>query len=408
MTTRPRSPRESGFTLIELLVAVALAALISFCISFVSTQAQRVYIATTEKVEVYQKFRYSLNDIQDNLKNMILTADLEFFVDQQGQDLRGHWEEGEEYKESENLDGGRPRPTRYDEGAMVIQRTYRVEEDPSERDFDNYSIYFKCLTEVDGEFKVANVEYFLADPRELANGRDGRIGETVERNKKPGMDIPHSGFVLVKVIRSIEVPDINSPTSRTIDKKTVELCQNVTDLKFEYFYDNLLDAQPGRYVTPQMERDGEVRSETGIEKLSDGGLLKEFIYGGWQNIKKGSATPANRNVRTGDYLPAFFELGQTNAGINFSELTYRDTIYIWNEGAFTEFKNGEYTIKRNDRGRLFFVEEIDSSRWKGNQGGLRFRAGYVPSAFRVTIRVLNDKGEEPRILSVVVRPLRKN
>ena len=45
--------------------------------------------------------------------------------------------------------------------------------------------------------------------------------------------------------------------------------------------------------------------------------------------------------------------------------------------------------------------------WDGNQPGLRFRAGYIPSSLRVTLRVLDSKGVKPRILQMVVHPFRK-
>ena len=70
-----------GFTLLELLVALALAAVISLCITTVGQQAQEIYDATTSKVEVYQKFRYALHDMQETLDGMTVTSDLEFFVD---------------------------------------------------------------------------------------------------------------------------------------------------------------------------------------------------------------------------------------------------------------------------------------------------------------------------------------
>lgn len=402
-----RDQRQRGFTLLELLVAIALAALISTIISFVSTQGQKIYISTTEKVEVYQKFRYAFRDLERTLQNMIVTSDLEFFVDTPA-DIRGHWEEGEEYKQPENLAGGRPDPRRYDEGALVIERSYTVDGDVGEEEHDNFSIYFKAVTEVAGSMRVANVEYYLADPRELAEGRDGRIGKTVEANAKPGSEIAHLGFVLVKVIRYVDVPDINSPTDRTVKKSVVELCQNVTDFRVEYFYDNVFDAAPGGFVVPSMERDAEVRSETGVEVLADGGYLKEFLYGGWRTIRKGGASRSLRNTRTGDFIPVFFEVGSATSGINFSELRYGDTIYIWNEAGGSEFPNRDYTVQRNENGRLYFRESIDSSDWSANVTGLRFRAGYIPSQIRVTLQVLNDKGQEPRKQSLVVRPVRKH
>ncbi len=73
--------RESGFTLLELMVALALASVISLLISVVGTQAQNIYKATTAKVEVYQKFRYALSDIQKHLETAEVTTDLEYFIE---------------------------------------------------------------------------------------------------------------------------------------------------------------------------------------------------------------------------------------------------------------------------------------------------------------------------------------
>ena len=90
---------EQGFTLLELLVALTLAAVISLCISTVGTQAQRIYDTTTAKVEVYQKFRYALDDMEKTLRGWVPTTSLEFFVDQSQQSATvsgktGHWDEG--------------------------------------------------------------------------------------------------------------------------------------------------------------------------------------------------------------------------------------------------------------------------------------------------------------------------
>ncbi|MEE8143528.1 MAG: prepilin-type N-terminal cleavage/methylation domain-containing protein, partial [Planctomycetota bacterium] len=142
--------REQGFTLLELLVALALAAILSLCISTVGTQAQRVYDLTTAKVEVYQKFRYALKDMKVSLENMTPTSDLEFFVDSTsgGRGQNGHWDEGEEIKPpNPNLEGG---TAKYNEGALVIEREYEVKNEFSVASTHaNYSIYFKAPVEIE-------------------------------------------------------------------------------------------------------------------------------------------------------------------------------------------------------------------------------------------------------------------
>ena len=56
--------RRGGFTLVELLVALALAAVISVSIMFISTQARSAYQATVRKVEVYNSFRYAMQVVE--------------------------------------------------------------------------------------------------------------------------------------------------------------------------------------------------------------------------------------------------------------------------------------------------------------------------------------------------------
>ena len=118
-----RSPKaESGFTLLELLVALTLAAIISLIISQVGNDAQKMYDTTISTVETYQKFRYAMDDINENLSKMIPTASLEFYNDR-GR-TRGYWDEGEEIPNSfgPNMDGGVP--DEYDEAATVFERKY--------------------------------------------------------------------------------------------------------------------------------------------------------------------------------------------------------------------------------------------------------------------------------------------
>jgi len=68
----------------------------------------------------------------------------------------------------------------------------------------------------------------------------------------------------------------------------------------------------------------------------------------------------------------------------FPSLGLGDEIYIWNEGN-SDWPPGTYTIRRNQNGRLFFDESIDSADWdSANQPGLRFRAD-VPPQFAANI-----------------------
>ena len=55
------------------------------------------------------------------------------------------------------------------------------------------------------------------------------------------------------------------------------------------------------------------------------------------------------------------------------------------------------------RGLLEFQEDIDSTEWGGqSQSGILYKAPFLPSALRITIRVVDDRGENPRTLQRIV------
>ena len=55
--------RTPGFTLVELMVALALAAMISVSIMFISSQARDAYDGTVKKVDVFNRFRFGNSDL---------------------------------------------------------------------------------------------------------------------------------------------------------------------------------------------------------------------------------------------------------------------------------------------------------------------------------------------------------
>ncbi len=382
---------------------MALSAVLIGMIVAVSTGAQQIYDATSARVEVLQKARYVLNDVRDHLKGALVTSDLEFFTDTTGGNLarNGHWEEGEEIKDTSgpNLVGGRPQI--YDEGAHIIERQYTSSRFGGESTHANFSIYFKAPTVVKGQQRVANIEYYLADPVKFAAGETGKLGSVVDDN---------TNLALVKVVRYIDTDPENLHSQELkVKEARYELCPNVTDFKVEYFYDNTGDKRPGRFITPAEEARGEggLKSEQRLVQV-DGGYLKEFLYGGFkQNTTRGTAKPGQRQARTGLNRPPHFEVGDDR--LYFSELKFGDTLYIWTDGgAAARFPSGDYTVKRREIDRIYFQEAIDDSGWdNSDQGGLRFKAGYLPSTFRVTVRVLDDQGGEPRSISIVVQTYNK-
>ena len=395
---------ESGFTLLELMVALSLAAVISLSISSVGTQAQRIYEATTSKVDVYQKFRYALRDMETTLRGWEPTTSLEYFIDSNEQSNVGknsHWDDGEELSiKGPNLKGGDPE--RYDQGAKIFERQYMVVNGgPFDTTHDAFSIYFRGPVTIDGVTKLANVEYLLVDPSTLQRAEDdSRPVEIFPVGAdRDSMELEDNrNLVLLKVVRYLDINAENYDRAENVVKQTVtEICSGVTDLRIEYFYDNIFDQDPGAFCTPNTEQQllkSESRPEDGV---------KEFLYGGFNAPGRGTAVRGRRDVATGVDEPSYFQARGGADDNRFSQLSLGDSIYIWSDGS-TQFDVGEFTVRRNDNGKLYFEEPIDSTNWDSDQSSLRFRAAYIPSALRVSIRVLNDDGLEPRTLSVLVHP----
>ncbi len=391
---------ESGFTLLELLVALTLAAIISLIIAQVGNDAQKMYDTTTSTVETYQKFRYAMDDMKENLSKMVPTASLEFYVDR-GR-TRGYWDEGEEIPNSSgpNTDGGIP--DEYDEAASVFERKYEIEEGFSRPDEPiehwNDSVYFKAPVEINGIIRMANIEYYLADPK-LLEGNDSESGKI-----RAGAELSYSDsrrLVLLKSVRYLDFDDKNIDSSSVMVRKVVtELCSNVTDLRIEYFYDNRFDNRPGGFMNPSEELDtGKVRTEFKLIE-DNGSIVKTFLYGGFRSKERTTARAGIRELESGSFKPVLFNYASSK--LKFSQLKPGDKMYVWADGA-TSFPSGEFSVLTNSQGRIIFNESIPSSTWTGDPGGLRFRAPYVPPAFRISLRVLNEKGEEPRTLTSVIK-----
>jgi len=389
--------RESGFTILELLVSLTLATIISVAIATVGTQAQGIYRSTTSKVDVYQKFRYALDDIETTVRGWEPTTSLEFYVDtEQSGNIggkNGHWDQGEETSiKGPNLDGGLV--GEYDEGAKIMQRSYTFRSGPFESEHDAYKLYFRGPVEIGDSLKLANVEYLLVDPTTIEKGRRIEpVGEEVEDN---------TGLVLLKIVRYLDVNADNYDRSPdTVEERVTELCSNVTDFRVEYYYDNVFDSKPGFYCTP--ENEPELVESEGRPRDSGGYTIKEFLYGGFSRQLTGVAVRGRREASQGRDEPFYFNAPGGTDRNRFSQLTLGDPIYIWTTGA-TDFTPGEYTVRRNVNGQLYFQETVDSTIWNTDQSNLRYRAAFVPPSIRVSIRVLNDEGLEPRTLSVVIQP----
>jgi hypothetical protein len=96
-----------------------------------------------------------------------------------------------------------------------------------------------------------------------------------------------------------------------------------------------------------------------------------------------------------------------NAKIQFAELTQGSQIFAFTEAnrgivsrggnaptRNVQWPGGTYTVRTNMSGLLEFYEDIDSTNMQSEQQGpILYKAPFLPSALRVTMRVVDDKGE---------------
>jgi prepilin-type N-terminal cleavage/methylation domain-containing protein len=435
--------RSAGFTLVELLVALALAAIISVSIAVISSSAQKAYEETTRKVEIYNKFRFALLSLEQDLSKWIVTSNLEFFSDGKGAGARRNeqWDPGEELPDQKPddhgpgvIDGGIK--GEYDEFAYIQEQHYigaaiNDKGEEVKKVHDAYQIYFRTFTYIDGRMREANVEYKLLDPNHLDEYRNPQPPTEVDRK---GM----ADLALYKIVRYHDISyenDIAKPTANyVVTRRFIEVCTNITDFKVEYTADNRFNSRAtSGFRTPREDSREEGKpAEEEVRALRVAGLegqpggpayRKTFGYGSvkidrtYERATAFRAFFGDRQTRA-EHRPVRFGW-ERNPLIQFAELTPGDKIFIFtpaNRGAqgggaqapvgtitTQQMPSGTYTVKTNLAGRLELVEDVESTTWTRDQTGLYYKAAFLPEAVRISLRVVDDSEDrEPRTLQKVI------
>jgi prepilin-type N-terminal cleavage/methylation domain-containing protein len=448
----------AGFTLVELMVALALAALISVAISLISTTARRAYTETTKRVDVYNRFRLVFSTIERDFSAWIATQELEFYIDGRGGRERDfHWDPGEEVPDSRDdrgpgqVNGGMRKgvagaTSDYDEFAYILQRQYQSVEpsqvregDRSPKLHDAYQVYFKTLTFVDGAVREATVEYMLVDTG--AVDRDGNPVLVYGAPPEP-VDVKQENvrnLALYKVVRYfvIDKNTITNINQYPIRRRVVPVATNVTDFRLEYVVSNPYRTDrrgSPRFVTPEEDYKDPSEDATRPQLIQVSGTSAQVMYRkhfGYGSVRLDAEFPrATAFVdRRGDqglkgvsssHEPVRFGF-RSDPRIAFAELTEGDRIFVFTENSrggggvgsgnvqnLIRFPAGDYTVKSNLRGQLEFLEDIDTSTWADkDQPAIRYKAAYLPAALRITIRMVDDEGENPKTMQQVVWLRRK-
>lgn len=446
--------REVGFTLVELMVALALSALISVSIMFISSQARLAYDATMKKVDVYNRFRFIFKSIESDLKNWDPTSELEFYTDGRGRGAKVnyHWDPGEEVPDTQDslgfgvVDGGEAGA--YDEYARITEAQYKSREPFQLEDklHDCYQIYFRTLTFVNGAYRVANVEYMLVDPNYLDNN-DGLAPPSTSKGGPRKLDPPPrfvkpanvQNLTLIKVIRYLEISYKNLQTENItpVKRQVVEIASNVTDFRIEYLVDRDLRGRiPSEFRRPSEEFQKPTERAVMPRQVSGIGVTdsyaKIFGYGTVKLGEKTQLASAYPSVRGddnlakggqgGEHKPVRFGF-QGNQDIAFAQLTPGDKLFIFkgssrgeragggagaggvgaNLQQFIKFPDGDFTVKTNIDGLLELEQDVDSTDWNGQpQNQIYYKAAYLPPAIRLTLRIIDDKGENPKTLQKTI------
>ncbi len=440
MKSLARTPSTSsgsspGFTLVELLVALALAAIISMAIMFISSQARVAYEETSKKVDMAGQFRFIFRQIEEDFRNWEPTNDLEFFTDGRGQGgrLNGHWDPGEELPDTSDdfgrgvVDSGIA--GEYDEFAMLEQRHYVSRElgDSEDRIHDAYRAYFRTRLYIDGSVRQANVEYALLDPSALGPNEARRIPPPPTRVAPE--NVP--ALTLYKIVRYFDVNPrlINRPFDTPVVRRLIEVCNRVTDFRVEYMVEGTSRVAggfrtpeeeyrsfPEAVLRPQLVESLGVEGRPGYRKVFGYGSVKLNVTYPRAQLIPGLRADDGLAAAQSDNRPLRFGF-EGNPQICFAQIVPGDKIFVFTASDRAEaaaggaaeavasalnvlrFPSGDYTVRANIDGLLEFEEDVDTAAW-GTQrkSNMYYKAAYVPSAVRITIRMVDERGQNPKTM----------
>lgn len=423
----------SGFTLVELLVALALAAIISVSIMFISSQARVAYEETSKKVEGASQFRFVFRQLEEDFRNWHATADLEFYTDGRGQGgrLNGHWDPGEEVPDTTDglgrgvVDSGTI--GQYDEFATLEQRHYVSREpgDVEDRVHDAYRVYFRSRVYIDGSMREANVEYALLDPSALKSSEAKRVPPPPARVAPDDV----AGLTLFKVVRYFDVNPrlIQRPFDTPVVRRLIEVCSRVTDFRVEYMVEG--GRAPPGFRTPEEEYRSppepavrpRVEESLGVEGYP--GYRKVFGYGSVRLDVQYPRAQLIPGLRADDGLAGAqsinrpLRFGFEDPQISFAQLVPGDKIFVFTETDRAEmarggaaqatasarsvlaFPSGDYTVRANIAGLIEFEEDVDTTAWgMQRKTNMYYKAAYIPSAVRITLRLVDERGQNPKTM----------
>ncbi|MFH1422878.1 MAG: type II secretion system protein [Planctomycetota bacterium] len=352
--------RKAAFSLVELLVAVTLMVILTSSISYVFITAKNVFVQADSTIQVYQNARNAFDIMESELSVAEKTHDMLFFSDSPAA-ANKHYDAGVEefFGIGEKLD---PPDSAYAYAMTIYGGEYPDPINPAAKPRRCDSIYFKSTTMVAGKSRPAIIIYTL----------DKRHNQTKPILKK---------YILYR--KETRTTDGRSSYSYTYSEEPPDgtgqdICLYVSEFKVEYYYDNPYDSTPPDFIS--------------VPK----GSKKVFCYMG---TRKQGSIDAN----------GLFSVSDIDSGIfdKFSQLTARDRIYLFDGMpkstiGWDNTKDTDYLIETIDNeGKTTLSGESQMA--ASNIASVNFRAGYLPAALKITIKILDNKGLHPRTITKIIR-----
>ncbi len=404
-----RHPK-AGLTIVELLIAIALMMVLTAQVVFVFNQSRQVFSSSLAMVDVYQNARIALDQMERDCQNAVKTADMEPFNDNITAALGvGRYDPGEEVPDLKGRYFGNQVPYVY-AMAMKQPKEYAVTTPgPLEgRTFRWDSLYLKTLALVRGESKEAIVQYdlYIRDPA-----------------------TPKERPVLRRTVT--EVTAIDATTRRvTVERHDPEdVCYYVQEFKIEPYLRDLRTLGVGRFYSPKECVQG------GQPPLDDPEppLLPRFgtgdtyglmcaSLGGYRESTALSDPPHRAYISKDGYM--YTDLNPSNPMAKFPQLAPGDRIYMnpTDPTLIRKFPSAVLTVSRIVVGgagapggpavRVEFREDADlRSKFTptanlGNAVEVNYRAGWLPSAMRATLKIKDARTTEVRTIQRIFKLLR--
>lgn len=405
---RPQS--QAGLTIVELLIAIALMMVLTAQVVFVFNQARQVFSSSLAMVDVYQNARIALDQMERDVQNAVKTGDMEPYNDNITAALGvGRYDPGEEHPELRGRYFGNQTPYVYSM-AMKQPKEYTVSTPgPLEgRTFRWDSLYLKTLALVNGESKEALVQYdlYIRDP-----------------------STPKARPVLRRTVT--EVTAVDSTTRRvTLQRHDPEdVCYYVQELKIEPYIRDLRSLGVGRFYSPkEIVQGGQAPTDDPQPPLlprfgtGDTYGLMCVSLGGYREATALSDPPHRAYISKEGYL--YTDLNQANPLARFPQLAPGDKIYMnpTDPAVIRKFPSAVLTVRRVVVGgagtpggpavRVEFREEDDlrakftTASNLGNAVEVNYRAGWLPSAMRVTLKIKDARTTEIRTIQRIFKLLR--